>query len=48
MTAADKGRFEVVKMLLQQNANIEAVNNVSRNVIMAGTALSIILYTVLI
>ena len=43
MWAASNGRIEVVKMLLDRNANIEAVdNNVSRNVIIACTALCII------
>ena len=32
MRAADKGHIEVVTMLLDRNASIEAVNNVSRNV----------------
>ena len=40
--AADKGHIEVVEMLLDRSANIEAVNKVSRNVIMACTALRIV------
>ena len=48
MAAAGSGHIEVVTMLLDRNANIEAVDKVSRNVIMACTALGIILYTVLI
>ena len=41
--AAMSGHIEVVKMLLDRNANIEAVDdNVGRNVIMACTALCII------
>ena len=46
--AAGKGHIEWVKMLLDRNANIEAVNEVSRNVIMACTVLGIILHEVLI
>ena len=46
--AASNGDIYVVEMLLDRNANIEAVNEVSRNVNMACTALGIILYTVLI
>ena len=36
------GHIEVVKMLLDRSANIEAVVNVSQNVIMACTALRIV------
>ena len=42
MNAASKGHTEVVKMLLDRSANIEAVVNVSQNVIMACTALRIV------
>ena len=42
MWAADNGHIEVVKMLLDRNANIKAVDKVSRNVIMASTALRIV------
>ena len=48
MNAAEKGHIEVVKMLLDRNANIDAVNKVSRNVIIACTALSIAIIIVLI
>ena len=40
--AADEGHIYVVKMLLDKNANIEATDRVSRNVIIACTALCII------
>ena len=43
MLAAGKGHIEVVKMLLDRNANIEAVDNVSRNVSIACTALHLLL-----
>ena len=46
--AASNGDIYVVEMLLERDANTEAADIVSRNVIMAGTALRIILYTVLI
>ena len=42
MAAADNGHIEVVKMLLDRSANIEAADKVSRNVIMACTALRIV------
>ena len=40
--AADKGHNEVVEMLLDRSANIEAVDKVSRNVSIACTALRIV------
>ena len=46
--AASNGHIEVVKMLLDRNANIKATDWVRRNVIMACTVLGIILYEVLI
>ena len=48
MRAADKGHIEMVKMLLDRNANIEAVNNVSRNVSIACTALRIVLIIIIL
>ena len=48
MTAANKGHIEVMKMLLDRNANIEAVDKVSQNVSMACTALSFILIIVVV
>ena len=46
--AAYKGHTDVVKMLLDRSANIEATDDkVSRNVIMACTALSIAIIIVL-
>ena len=48
MTAASNGHIEVVKMLLDRNANIEAVNEVSRNVIIACTALRIVLIIIIL
>ena len=46
--AAYNGQIEVVKMLLDRNANIEAANTVSRNVIIACTALRIVLIIIII
>ena len=43
MMAAGYGHIEVLKMLLDKNANIETVNEVSRNVNMACTALRYII-----
>ena len=48
MTAAYNGNIEVVKMLLDGNANTEAANIVSRNVSIACTALRIVLIIILI
>ena len=49
MTAAEKGHIEVVKMLLDRNANIETVNSyVSRNVSIACTALRIVLIIIIL
>ena len=48
MKGAEKGHIEVVKMLLDRSANIEAVDYVSRNVSIACTALSIAIIIVLI
>ena len=48
MHAASNGHIEVVKMLLDKNANTEAVNGVSRNVIMACTALRIVLIIIIL
>ena len=48
MTAAGKGHIEVVKMLLDGNANTEAANIVSRNVIIACTALRIVLIIIIL
>ena len=48
MNAAEKGHIEVVKMLLDGNANIEAANTVSRNVIIACTALRIVLIIIIL
>ena len=48
MKAAEKGHIEVVKTLLDRNANIEAANKVSRNVSIACTALRIVLIIILI
>ena len=41
--AARSNYIEVVKMLLDKNANTEAVNEVSRNVSIACTALHMLL-----
>ena len=46
--AADNGHIEVLEMLLDKNANIEAANEVSRNVIIACTALRLILTVIII
>ena len=43
MMAAGNGHIEVVKMLLDRNANIETVNGVRRNVSIACTALHLLL-----
>ena len=43
MKAAENGHIEVVKMLLDRNANIEAIDKVSRNVSMDCNASSIVL-----
>ena len=48
MWAADKGHIEVVKMLLDRNANIETALTVSRNVSIACTALRIILIIIIL
>ena len=48
MMAAENGHIEVVKMLLDKNANTEAVDEVSRNVIIACTALRLILIVIVI
>ena len=48
MWAACNDHIEVVKMLLDKNANTEAVNEVSRNVIMACAALSIVLIIIIL
>ena len=48
MLAAGKGHIEVVKMLLDRNANIEAVNKVSQNVSIACTALRIVLIIIIL
>ena len=48
MMAATNGHIEVVKMLLNKNANAEAVNEVSRNVSMACTALRIVLIIIIL
>ena len=42
MRAAYFGHIEVLKMLLDRSANIEALDDVSQNVIMACTALRIV------
>ena len=47
MMAAEKGRIEVVKMLLDKNANTEAAK-VSWNVSIACTALSIVLIIIIL
>ena len=46
--AASNGHIEVVKMLLDKNANIEAVDGVSRNVSIACTALRIVLIIIIL
>ena len=43
MHAAGNGHIEVVKMLLDRNANIEAVDTVRRKVSIACTALHMLL-----
>ena len=48
MKAAENGHIEVVKMLLDKNANIEAVNKVSRNVSIACTALRLVLIIIIL
>ena len=48
MHAASKGHIEVVEMLLDRNANIEATSKVSRNVIIACTALRIVLIIIIL
>ena len=47
MKAAENGHIEVVKMLLDRNANIEAAK-VSRNVSIACTALRIVLIIIIL
>ena len=47
MHAASNGHIEVVKMLLDKNANTEAAK-VSRNVSIACTALSIVLIIIIL
>ena len=49
--AAERGHIEVVKLLLDRHANIEAVNGVSQNVSIASTyciSLHFVLYYVLV
>ena len=46
--AAGNGQIEVVKTLLDRNANIEAFDYVSRNVIMACTALRLVLIIIIL
>ena len=47
--AAENGHIEVVKMLLDKNANTEAVDDVvSRNVSIACTALRIVLIIIIL
>ena len=48
MKAASNGHIEVAKMLLDRNANIEAVDTVSRNVSIACTALRIVLIIIIL
>ena len=48
MRTADKGHIEVVKMLLDRNANTETVNRVRQNVSIACTALRIVLIIIIL
>ena len=48
MKAAENGQIEVVKMLLDRSANIDAYDLVRRNVSIACTALRIVLIIILI
>ena len=48
MMAAEKGHTEVVKMLLDGNANIEAAKGVRQNVSIACTALRIVLIIIIL
>ena len=48
MKGAEKGQIEVVKMLLDRSANIEAVNEVRRNVSIACTALRLVLIIIIL
>ena len=48
MDAAGKGHIEVVKMLLDRNANIEVGDKVSRNVSIACTALRLVLIIIIL
>ena len=48
MQAAGSGYIEVVEMLLDKNANTEAIDMVSRNVSIACTALSIVLIIIIL
>ena len=48
MSAASKGHIEVVKTLLDRNANIEALDTVRRKVSVACAAVRIVLITILI
>ena len=48
MWAAEEGHTDLVKMLLDRSANIEAVDGVSRNVNIACTALRIVLIIIMI
>ena len=48
MTAAEKCHIEVVMMLLDKNANIEAAKGVRQNVSIACTALRIVLIIIIL
>ena len=48
MMAADNDHIEVVKMLLDRNANTEAANKVSQNVNIACTALRLVLIIIIL